>query len=293
MTNAIPTSTLGRTGIKVTRLGFGAMELRDANPKWPLDEEEAELVLNTILDEGIDYIDTADCYGRSEQHIGKFISHRRDEFTLATKCGCIPGGREWTKENLMIGVERSLKRLRTDTIDVMQLHGANAQHVQEGELLEALEKMREQGKVRWIGASTSAPHVSTFIEWDSFDVFQIPYGAFSRDNEVPIAEASNAGMGTVIRGGVSQGEPGEGKGRQEVWQVWDDANLDELRDEGDNRTDFVLRYTLSHPGIDTIIVGTKNPDHIRQNVRTATRGPLPPDVYAEAKKRLAKATRVE
>jgi len=100
-------------------------------------------------------------------------------------------------------------------------------------------------------------------------------------------------MGTVIRGGVSQGEPGEGKGRQEVWQVWDDANLDELRDEGDNRTDFVLRYTLSHPGIDTIIVGTKNPDHIRQNVRTATRGPLPPDVYAEAKKRLAKATRVE
>ncbi len=293
MTNVLPTSTLGRTGIEVTRLGFGAMELRDANPKWPLEEEEAELVLNTILDEGIDYIDTADCYGRSEQHIGKFISHRRDEFTLATKCGCVPGGRMWTQENLMVGVERSLKRLQTDTIDVMQLHGANAEHVLEGELLEALETMRRQGKVRWIGASTSAPHVSTFIEWDSFDVFQIPYGAFSRDNEVPISEASGAGMGTVIRGGVSQGEPGKGKGRQEAWQIWDDANLDELRDEGDDRTDFVLRYTLSHPGIDTVIVGTKNPAHILQNVRTASRGPLPLDIYEEAKRRLEAATRTD
>lgn len=286
MTNTLPTSTLGRTGIEVTRLGFGAMELRDESIKWPMEESHAELVLNTILDEGITFIDTADCYGRSEQHIGKFISHRRDEFTLATKCGCVPGGREWTKENLMAGVERSLRRLRTDAIDVMQLHGATPQHVEEGELVEALETMREQGKVRWIGASTASPNVETLVEQDSFDVFQIPYSAFSPDNESPISQASDVGMGTIIRGGVALGEPGKGRGQPTAWQVWNDANLDELRDDGDDPTAFVLRYGLSHPDIDTIIVGTKNPDHIRANVRTANRGTLPQDVYDEAKRRL-------
>mgnify|MGYP003312868185 CR=1 FL=1 len=90
----LPKTILGRTNIQATRLGFGAMALRDATIKWPMEDDHAEAVLNTVLDCGINFIDTADCYGYSEARIGRYISHRRDEFTLATKCGCLTAGAE-------------------------------------------------------------------------------------------------------------------------------------------------------------------------------------------------------
>ena len=106
--SVLPKTTLGRTNIEATRLGFGAMALRDATIKWPKEDAHAEAVLTTVLDCGINFIDTADCYGHSEARIGRYISHRRDEFTLATKCGCIPKGRAWNRDNLIVGLERSL-----------------------------------------------------------------------------------------------------------------------------------------------------------------------------------------
>jgi aryl-alcohol dehydrogenase-like predicted oxidoreductase len=289
MPNELPQATLGRTGIEVTRLGFGGMALRDESNKWPIEDDHAEAVLNTVLDSGINFIDTADCYGRSEPFIGRFLSHRRDEYTLATKCGCIPKGREWTRENLFIGLERSLKRLQTDYIDIMQLHGATPEHVDEGRLIDALEEMRSQGKVRWIGASTSSPHLNVFTERGVFDTFQIPYSGLSRTNEAWITQAAKAGMGTVIRGGVHQGEPGlSSRGLPDSWNLWEQAKLDELRD-GDTKTAFMLRLTLSHPAISTIIVGSQNVEHLRQNAEAARRGPLSSEVYEEAKRRLAAA----
>ena len=197
MPNELPEATLGRTGIEVTRLGFGGMALRDESIKWPIEDDHAESVLNTVLDSGINFIDTADCYGRSEPFIGRFLSHRRDEYILATKCGCIPKGREWTRENLFKGLERSLKRLQTDHVDLMQLHGATPEHVDEGGLVDALEDMRSQGKVRWIGASTSAPHLGVFTERGVFDVFQIPYSGLSRTNEEWITKAAKVGVGST------------------------------------------------------------------------------------------------
>ena len=290
MPNDLPTATLGRTGIEVTRLGFGGMALRDESIKWPIEDAHAEAVLNAVLDSGIDYIDTADCYGRSEPFIGRFLSHRRDEYRLATKCGCIPNGRDWTRENLFKGLERSLKRLQTDHIDVMQLHGAKPEDVDDGGLVDALEEMRKQGKVRWIGASTGSPSLETFTERGDFDVFQIPYSGISRGHEEAITAAAAAGMGTVIRGGVAQGEPGVGtRGQAANWSKWDEAGLDDLRDEGEARTSFLLRLTLTHPDIHTVIVGSQSTDHIRQNAEAARRGPLSAEVYEEAKRRLAGA----
>src|ERR1700729_1341682 len=125
----IPTSTLGRTGEKVTKLGFGAMELRSRG----LDPTTVDRLLNTVLDEGINFIDTSPDYGASEEHIGRAISHRRDEYFLATKCGCPvgetvgeagPAGREhvFSRENVRAGVEQSLTRMRTDHLDLVQFH---------------------------------------------------------------------------------------------------------------------------------------------------------------------------
>ena len=117
-----------------------------------------------------------------------------------------------------------------------------------------------------------------------FDTFQIPYSALERDHETWISKAREAGIGTIIRGGVARGEPGSGLGNADRWAKFEAAGLDELRAEGETRTAFLLRYTLTHPHVDTIIAGTLHPEHLAENVVAATRGPLSPEVYAEAKR---------
>ena len=126
----LATTTFGRTGLKVTRLGFGAMEIRD-KVCWngrAVTEPQVESLLNAVLDVGINFIDTSQDYGRSEEFIGRFLAKRRSEFVLATKCGCSLKTKEdgtyetshvWTKENCLRGLHQSLARLKTDVIDVM------------------------------------------------------------------------------------------------------------------------------------------------------------------------------
>ena len=283
MTNGLTTSVLGRTGLEVTRLGYGAMALRESS------DDVSERVLNAVLDAGITFIDTSNDYGHSEEMIGKYVSGRRSEYYLATKCGCPQGGGDhvWTRENLFRGLHESLERLKTDYVDVMQLHNAKLDDVDRGGLVEVLEEMREQGKVRWIGASAVLPWIVTFVERGAFDEYQIPYSALDRAHEEAISDAAGSGAGTVIRGGVQQGEPGvSSRGYPERWTAFEAAGLDDLRSAGESRTSFMLRYTLAHPGLHTTIVGTQNPDHLRENVEAAERGPLPADAYAEAKRRL-------
>src|SRR5687768_7370662 len=120
--------TLGRTGLDVTVLGFGASELRGGK-KWAPDlpDAEAGAVLNAVLDAGINFIDTSIDYGRSEELIGAYIANRRSEYFIATKCGCIPGEMDdvqhvHTAANIRAGVEHSLRTLRTDYIDLLQVH---------------------------------------------------------------------------------------------------------------------------------------------------------------------------
>ena len=125
-----------------------------------------------------------------------------------------------------------------------------------------------------------------YLGWGVFDTFQIPYSALERDHEGWISKAAQAGIGTIIRGGVARGEPGSGLGREDRWEKFEAAKLDELRAPAESRTAFLLRFTLSHPSANTIIVGTLSPQHLRQNVEAVLAGPLPAAVYAEAKRRL-------
>lgn len=297
MSSGLPTSTFGRTGLTVTKLGYGAMEVRGTRI-WggrPVTEDEADTILNAVLDQGINFIDTANDYGRSEEFIGKYLSHRRGEFVLATKCGCTVVHKDentddtphvWTRENLFRGLHESLERMKTDYVDVMQLHNPSVEQVEQGDLVAVLQEMKAQGKVRWIGISSTHPHIETYIDWGVFDVFQIPYSALERQHEEAIQKASDSGAGVIIRGGVARGEPGEGLGSTDRWAAWEAAKLDELLEEGENRTQFLLRFTNSHPGMSTNIVGTKNPAHLADNIAAAAKGALPADVYAEAKRRL-------
>ena len=287
MKQPLPTAVLGRTGLEVTRLGYGT-----ALSRHPDDQQWGRL-LNAVLDAGINFVDTANDYGigetnaPSEEQIGRHIQSRRSEYYLATKCGCGPGGGHvWTRENAFRGLEESLRRLKTDYVDVMQLHNAPVEECRAADLVKALQDMQRQGKVRWIGASTKLPHLSTYLDWGVFDVFQIPYSALEREHEEWITRAADAGIGIIIRGGVAQGEPGVGSGGTSRWDNFERANLDDLRQEGESRTSLILRYTLTHPHADTNIVGTSNLDHLSENVQGILRGPLSDDEYSEAKRRL-------
>ncbi|MYD51704.1 MAG: aldo/keto reductase [Dehalococcoidia bacterium] len=276
----LPTAVLGRTGLEVTRLGYGA------GHRKPMTEEENRAMVRRVVDSGINLIDTANDYGNSEEMIGLAISDRYSEVTVSTKCGCSPRGHSWSRDNLFRGLDESLERLKTDRIDIMQTHGGSVQDFEQNGTVEALVEMREQGLVNWIGVSTNLPHLPTFIEWGVFDIFQLPYSALDRTHEEWITKAAESGAGILIRGGVALGEPGVGKGSSSEWHAFEDAGLDELREDGESRTAFVLRFVTSLPSAHCNLVGTTNPAHLRENIDAMLRGPLPDDVYAEAKRRI-------
>jgi aryl-alcohol dehydrogenase-like predicted oxidoreductase len=258
---------------------------------------QAERILNAVLDAGINLIDTANDYGRSEEYIGRFISNRRHEYFLATKCGCTvvnAGDHDetphvWTRVNLLRNIDESLARMKTDHVDLLQMHNPSVEQVEHADLVQVLQDIQAAGKTRFIGCSSTYPDITTFIDWGVFDAFQIPYSALEPEQDEAITQASQAGAGVIIRGGVARGEPGEGLGPADRWRLWDAAGLDDLLAEGESRTAFLLRFTISHPDLDTTIVGTLQPEHLTANIHAAEAGPLPEDVYAEAQRRLESA----
>jgi len=275
------------------------MELRgpaDGGP--PLGDAEAGRLLNTVLDEGINFIDTSIDYGRSEELIGRHLGHRRSEYLLASKCGCVPGARigsehVHTAENIRVGIEQSLRKLRTDYLDLVQFHRSLTQDEfeAEGALQEAL-AMHDEGKVRFVGVSGLFPNVEEQIRTGTFDALQVPYSIIQRAYNGVITRAAEAGLGVVVRGGAARGVPEDWTSRSyymvsnhAMRGIWEAAGLDDLLN-GMSRLEFTLRFTLSHPGLHTAIVGTGNPDHVRSNAAAAPRGALPEDVLAEVIRRL-------
>ncbi len=302
---------LGRTQADVTILGYGAMELR-GKPRGrspEIDDGTAGRLLNAVLDGGINLIDTSPDYGRSEELIGTYLSHRRDEFFLASKCGCLletpadvppPYPHDYSPANVRADVEQSLRRLRTDRLDLVQVHmSPSVEQLRENHTVETLQELRKEGKVRFIGMSGILPDLPAQIAMDVFDAFQIPYSAVQRDHEELITAAAATGAGTLIRGGAARGAASEEKN----WRTgplsqpaglgqrnWTASGIEDLlAGSGISPMEFVLRFTLSHPDLSTTIVGTASPGHLEGNIAIAEKGPLPADLYAEAKKRLKPA----
>jgi aryl-alcohol dehydrogenase-like predicted oxidoreductase len=295
---------LGRTGADVTILGYGAMELRGV-PRGPaVADEDAGRILNAVLDGGINLIDTSVDYGRSEELIGRYIGHRRDEYFLASKCGCLldppadsppPYPHDYRPENVRADVEQSLRRLGTDRLDLVQVHMSPSRaQLEADQTVPTLQDLQQEGKVRFIGMSGILPHLPDHIAMGVFDVFQIPYSGLQREHEGLISAAARAGAGTLIRGGAARGAPAadknwrrgpiglaEGEGQRR----WESARLGDLLD-GMTPMEFTLRFTLSHPDLSSTIVGTASPEHLAGNLAVAQQGPLPDDVYAEARRRL-------
>ncbi|HTT90224.1 MAG TPA: aldo/keto reductase [Acidimicrobiales bacterium] len=309
----LPTSTLGRTGLTVTKLGYGAMELRGpgARRSGPnIDDATAGALLNQVIDSGINWVDTSPDYGVSEELIGRHLSSRRADFFLASKCGCAVsmdgspvafGEHDFARSNVRAGVEQSLRRMQTDHLDLVQFHASpTRERLEEDDSVAELLALQDEGKVRFIGMSGTLPNIEGQIEMGVFDAFQIPYSAVEREHEEIISRAAAAGAGTVIRGGVARGVPVAGEEAierlpenfRDVYRArrerFNGADLTDMLDDM-SPMEFMLRFTISHPDMDTTIVGTANPDHLAANLAAAAKGPLPADLYQEAKQRLASA----
>ena len=162
----LPKAVLGRTGLEVTRLGYGAAFRKK------IAEDHADRLLNHVIDAGVNFVDTAGDYLGSEVRIGRALSHRYGEFHVSTKCGCterrephhVNGSiHEWTRDNLYRGVEQSLERLERDTLEMVQLHSPTVEECERGRLVETLADMRSAGLVGWTGISTELPHLAGLL----------------------------------------------------------------------------------------------------------------------------------
>lgn len=298
--SSLPKRTLGRTGFDVTILGFGAMELRGEPKGRAVDEANVSALLNSVLDAGINLVDTSIDYGLSEERIGQHISHRRDEYFLASKCGCsidvgpaMAGGgtpHDFTEENLRAGIEQSLRRLRTDHLDLLQVHmSPSAEQLKEDDTVATMLTLQEEGKIRFLGMSGTLPDIGDHIDLGVFDVFQIPYSVLEPEHGPSISEAAMAGSGTLIRGGAGKGAGGEQAGTSrgaKLVPLWERAKLDDLLD-GMSPTEFILRYTITPTEVSTTIVGTLSPEHLMSNVRAVSKGPLDQATFDEATRRVA------
>lgn len=286
---------LGRTGLQVTQLALGAMELRFApDGDRKVTEDMAERLLNAVLDAGINFIDTSPDYGLSEERIGRHISSRRGEYFLATKCGCDPedkggkGGHIWSRDQLLKNIDGSLKRLQTDHVDVLQLHNPRGDDVDMDELVGALKEIQSQGLTRFISVSHTLPWLDELIPLGVFDTYQIPYSCLEPAHHDAITRAAEAGAGVIIRGGIGKGGPEAMRWKSVNVGLWERAGLAELCTDM-TPAELILRYTLAHPSCHTTIVGTSDVDHLKANVAAAEKGPLPDDLYDEVRRRVAAA----
>lgn len=294
----LPTKLLGRTGLSVTQLGYGSMGLR--GPKtWGVrvvGEKQSERILNLVLDSGINFIDTAPDYGICEERIGRYLSKRRDQYLLATKCGCVYTQHEdhleidhhWEPTVIRKNLETSLQRLKTDYVDLLQFHGGDAATLQQNGLIQLMEDFQQRGLIRYYGVSSKLPHLAELIKSGCFDTFQIPYSCLAAEHHDLVTMAGEREAGVILRGGIAHGGPEAVIQRPVLNDVWETANLDVFLDGEMTRAQLILRYTLSHPHCQTTIVGTCDEEHLRENVESAMMGPLPDDLYTAIRSSLEK-----
>lgn len=280
------TRTLGKTEIEVTRLGVGLAAIGEEESLETIGK--VERVLGTALDAGITFFDTAECYFDSEEMVGRTISHRRDEFTLATKCGHPAPGQaseDWSVEGITESIDLSLTRLRTDYVDLFQLHSCSLEELQRGSVIEALQRARDAGKTRFIGYSGDNEAAHWAVESGHFDTLQTSFNlADQRPRKGLLKKAKDRGMGTIAKRPIANRAWGTPKSptagfkfdpyyADEYWQRTQQMMaLGPLKDDPKNPISLALGFALAHSELDVAIIGTRNPDHMRSNIAMVESG---------------------
>ncbi|MGI4790393.1 MAG: aldo/keto reductase [Janthinobacterium lividum] len=267
---------LGRTGLEVSALGFGGAEIGYQNASL----ETVERLLGSALDAGLNVIDTAECYAGSEELIGRAVGHRRGHFHLFTKCGHSSGlpGEDWDPEMLGESIDRSLKRLGTDRVDLVQLHSCTEDILRQGDVIAVLQAARDAGKTRFIGYSGDRQAARYAVECGAFDTLQTSVNIADLEPiSLTLPLALEKGMSVIAKRPIANAAwtKAEMPADEYAYPYW--KRLKALSYEFLNSSDAVsiaLRFTLAQPAVATAIVGTQNPERWLENARLLDAGPL-------------------
>jgi len=274
---------LGRTDIVASVLGFGGSEIGYQS----VSARTVARLLGSALDAGLNVIDTAECYDESESLIGKAIGARRQDVRLFTKCGHAGGWSraDWRRTPLLASIERSLRRLKTDYVDLIQLHSCSLAELRKGEAIEALEQARERGWARYIGYSGDGEAARYAVECGRFDTLQTSVSIADQEaieRTLPLALARR--MGVIAKRPLANvawsydRKPSEPY-YQTYWSRLRRLDYPFLRSEPDTVVSTALRFTLSVPGVHTAIVGTTKPERWQANAALLQAGALPADEF--------------
>lgn len=274
----------------VSVLGFGGSEIgyEKASP-----ETVGEL-LNSALDAGLNVIDTAECYHKSEELIGEAVSNRRNEFYLFTKCGHPHGYGEradWSKDSILESIQRSLRRLKTDKVDIVQLHSCSEAELRKSEAIEALQVARERGYTRYIGYSGDSHAARFAVEAGVFDTLQTSINIADQEAlELTLPLAREKQMGVIAKRPVANAAWKTGHRpidsyQHEYWERLRKLDYDFLEHDLEKSISIALRFTLSAPGVHTAIVGTTKPDRWIQNAKLLAAAPQDKKIFNEISER--------
>lgn len=280
---------LGKTGMEVSVLGFGGAEIGFEGAS----REDVERLLMAALDQGLNVIDTAECYMGSEELIGKAVSHRREEFFLFTKCGhgadyTIPA---WTYEEVTASIDRSLRRLKVEQVDLVQLHSCSAEILRQGDCIRALKDARAKGKTRFIGYSGDGTDAVYAIETGEFDTLQTSVSiADQQCIELTLPKAIERQMGVIAKRPIANAawrykDKPENSYYQDYWERLGKLKYEFINGDMDHSVEVALKFTLAVPGVHTAIVGTKKPGRWKENARLLASGPISRSKFETIRKR--------
>jgi aryl-alcohol dehydrogenase-like predicted oxidoreductase len=280
---------LGATDMQVGVLGFGGAEIGFEG----VSQETAARLLNGALDAGLNVIDTAECYDNSEELIGHAVSGRRKDFYLMTKCGH-PDGYEtedWRPVSLLESIERSLRRLQTDYLDVIQLHSCSEAELRKGHVIEALQRARDRGYTRYIGYSGDSHAARFAIECGQFHTLQVSVSIADQEAlDLVLPLAREHGIGVIAKRPIanaawkSKRKP-EDEYYHAYWERLRKLDYGFLRDDMTKAVAIVLRFALTVPEVHTAIVGTAKLGRFNENAAMLAAGPLSAEQFEHIRTR--------
>lgn len=276
----------GNTGLNVAVLGFGGSEIGYERT----DDETVARLLNAALDAGLNVVDTAECYINSEEQIARAIGHRRNDFYIFTKCGhWVEDGKTpewgWTKEGVLASIDRSLQRLKTDHVELVQLHSCPKEVLQKNDCIEGLEAAKKAGKTRFIGYSGDRQDALFAVECGRFDTLQTSVNIADQECiELFLPRAKERNMGVIAKRPIANAAWRHDHDPRDYgsvyWQrlqklQYPFATGDARSKQGpDGPVGTALRFTLQQPGVHVAIVGTSKPERWSENAALTQAGPL-------------------
>ena len=298
------TTTLGRTGLRVSRMGLGCGGHSRLGLSYGKSEDEAADLVRRALDLGVNFIDTAESY-RTETAVGKGIAGRRHEVAISTKAGV-----DWqdkphcTAAEMRERVHACLQRLGVEEIDLFNLHGVRPEEYAYAreELVPELQRLQAEGKIRFLGITeqflndTSHKMLDVALEDDVWDVVMVGFSILNqsaRQTVLPRTQAKNIGTQCMFAVRRALSRPDALREVVEKLVAEGSVDADAL---GPDLLDFAFangiasdlqeaayRFCRWEPGMDIILSGTGNPEHLRENARSINAPPLPAEVVERLK----------